>query len=883
MSLRSWLPLGLLGLLLVSCVGRIPDVDGDGYSTDEGDCDDTDPAVNPGVAETCNDIDDDCSGAPDDIDEDGDGSSPCGGPPDCNDASAIVFPGNVEECDGVDNDCNGVADDGFDEDEDTFTTCEGDCDDGAPLIHPEAMETCNEIDDDCDEQVDEGFDQDGDGVRTCDSPPDCNDNHNGIYPGADEQCDGQDWNCDGIAGNADLDSDGYAECNGDCDDGQGAINPGATEECNSADDDCDGQIDEDFDLDGDGWTSCGGDCADADWSTNPDAAEECDGLDQDCDTLIDEDFDADGDGFTTCSLPVPDCDDGNAAINPDAEEVCDGLDNNCSFQLDEGFDADFDGWAPCVGDCDDSNPVIHPDAPEQCNTIDDDCDGLVDEGFDNDADGFDVCAGDCDDDDATVYPDAPELCDALDNDCDGVPDEDFDLDFDGVSTCAIPPDCNDNVDTVFPGALESCDGYDSDCNGYIPPIETDGDLDGQPPCLGDCDDADPLNFEGNPEVCDGQDNGCDGTVDEGFDADGDGVLVCGPDAVLGTPDDDCDDDDPNNAGTFTEVCDGADNDCDGVADNGFDVDGDGVTTCQGDCDDNDPATWPGAEQGCTSADNDCDGVPGDLDEDGDGSLICEDCDDADPDIFPGAGFTVCDGTDWNCDGIVEDEVVVAFLPGQVSSWLDLPALVDLEAESAGYSSCTLVFEDVAPPVTEAELVAIGAHIALISSPGEGCEVYDAGERAELQAWLDGIGRGVAITGTLGDAGCGTYTDRYELGTLVGVTLSTMDPGTANQPIITRTAGWFWTDISAASFTSGASMVADGVLGLCTGAAVDALVGDSSVEPLRQVVAYTANPAAPCLSGVPMDHKGAWLPFQPEDGGDLTDRVFLYNVLDWLKE
>ena len=79
------------------------------------------------------------------------------------------------------------------------------------------------------------------------------------------------------------------------------------------------------------------------------------------------------------------------------------------------------------------------------------------------------------------------------------------------------------------------------------------------------------------------------------------------------------------------------------------------------------------------------------------------------------------------------------------------------------------------------------------------------------------------------------------------------------------------------------IVADGVLGLCTGAAVDALVGDSGVEPPRQAVAYTANPAAPCLAGVPMDHKGAWVPFQPEDGGDPTDRLFLYNVLDWLKE
>jgi hypothetical protein len=79
------------------------------------------------------------------------------------------------------------------------------------------------------------------------------------------------------------------------------------------------------------------------------------------------------------------------------------------------------------------------------------------------------------------------------------------------------------------------------------------------------------------------------------------------------------------------------------------------------------------------------------------------------------------------------------------------------------------------------------------------------------------------------------------------------------------------------------MLGDSVLGICTGATVDSLVGDASVEPLRQVVAYSANPLAPCLAGSPLDHRGAWLPFQPEDGGDASERQLLYNVLEWLKE
>ncbi len=73
------------------------------------------------------------------------------------------------------------------------------------------------------------------------------------------------------------------------------------------------------------------------------------------------------------------------------------------------------------------------------------------------------------------------------------------------------------------------------------------------------------------------------------------------------------------------------------------------------------------------------------------------------------------------------------------------------------------------------------------------------------------------------------------------------------------------------------------LSLCSGAAGDALVGDPLSGPPRQVVAYEANPAAPCLSGVPLDHRGAWLPFQPEEGGNATDRLFLFNVIDWLKD
>jgi uncharacterized protein (TIGR02145 family) len=55
--------------------------------------------------------------------------------------------------------------------------------------------------------------------------------------------------------------------------------------------------------------------------------------------------------------------------------------------------------------------------------IDNDCDGDIDEGFDVDGDGYSVSQGDCDDNEANVYPGAPEIEDGIDNNCDGIIDE----------------------------------------------------------------------------------------------------------------------------------------------------------------------------------------------------------------------------------------------------------------------------------------------------------------------------------------------------------------------------------------------------------------------------------------------------------------------------
>jgi hypothetical protein len=108
-----------------------------------GDCDDTDPTVNPGVIDDdCDGVDSNCDGTPDsevdpatrwwpdrDADTWGDDSNPAraryGCPPtddpqipiwarrggDCDDLNPEINPGMAEQCDGVDNDCSGRADD----------------------------------------------------------------------------------------------------------------------------------------------------------------------------------------------------------------------------------------------------------------------------------------------------------------------------------------------------------------------------------------------------------------------------------------------------------------------------------------------------------------------------------------------------------------------------------------------------------------------------------------------------------------------------------------------------------------------------------------------------------------------------------------------------
>ncbi len=283
-------------------------------------------------------------------------------------------------------------------------------------------------------------------------------------------------------------------------------------------------------------------------------------------------------------------------------------------------DADGDGTAD-PHDCAPNDPAIHVGASERCNEVDDDCDGEVDEGVEVDTwpdldgdghghgstaragcpvNGWSDLDDDCDDKDAAVHPGAEERCNELDDDCDGVKDAAnttwfADADGDGygddttaVATCSPPQgfitqggDCVDSDDAIHPGATELCNTLDDDCDGVADLghettwySDADGDgygspLDTQTTCAAvsgwvlngdDCRPAEAAVNPGASELCNAADDDCDGAVDEGFDADGDGHsdVVC-------SYGDDCDDNDPTTYPTAPEACeDGLDQDCDGL-------------------------------------------------------------------------------------------------------------------------------------------------------------------------------------------------------------------------------------------------------------------------------------------------------------------------------
>ncbi|MCB9744202.1 MAG: hypothetical protein H6741_35060 [Alphaproteobacteria bacterium] len=131
-----------------------------GYVSDRTDCDDAEPLANPGQAEACDSIDNDCDSSTDEgvtttyyLDGDADGYGldsstveACAVPSgyasaggDCDDADAAYNPGASQGCDGNDYDCDGSVDNDGDGDGYAAESCGGDdCDDTDASIVPDA-------------------------------------------------------------------------------------------------------------------------------------------------------------------------------------------------------------------------------------------------------------------------------------------------------------------------------------------------------------------------------------------------------------------------------------------------------------------------------------------------------------------------------------------------------------------------------------------------------------------------------------------------------------------------------------------------------------------------------------------------------------------------
>jgi alpha-tubulin suppressor-like RCC1 family protein len=652
------------------------------------DCNDADATVNPAAPELCDAAmrDENCDGTanPSSLCAcSGSATRACTLPGACAAGTQTCTSGSwgscsispvAESCNAIDDNCNGSTDEGL------TITCYPDADNDtyAPMA---AMGTAV-----C--PVTGRAFVGGCPTNTTNRAPsagnvDCNDMNAGINPGAAETCDAAmvDENCDGVAnpsmlcacsgsamrscplpgacaaGNQTCSSGSWGAC---------SISPVA-ESCNGIDDNCNGSTDEGLtvmcypDVDNDtyapmastatavcpvtGRAAVGGcptnmtnrqpsagnaDCNDMNPSINPGSVEVCDAamVDENCDGMANPAALCACSGSATRPCPLPGacaagsqtCSSGSwgaCSISP-VGESCNGIDDNCNGSTDEGLtiscyaDADNDTYPPMGATPSSVCPVTGRGFVGGCPT-----------NTTNRPPG--AGATDCADMNAAINPGATEVCDMamVDENCDGMANPASLCACSGSTTrpCPLPGACAAGTQTCSSGAWGACS---------ISPVT---------------------------ESCNGIDDNCNGTTDEGLtvtcytDNDNDGyspsgatpVQVCpaaGRSAVGGCPTSltnrspatpDCIDSNAARNPGAVEACNGIDDDCDGMVDEGVlgtfwpDVDGDGYGNAAGtsvqacttpigyapnstDCDDTTRNRRPGLTETCDGLDNDCNGT-----------------------------------------------------------------------------------------------------------------------------------------------------------------------------------------------------------------------------------------------------------------------------------
>jgi hypothetical protein len=469
------------------------------------------------------------------------------------------------------------------------------------------------------------------------------------------------------------------------------------EACDGVDNDCDGVIDNGFAL----------------------IPELCDGVDNDCDALTDEGF-VDLEGHALGDA----CDFGVGACAQDGVVGCVDEEAQRLYALPEAL---INGVA-----CLPLGAVRSPaegDSDVTCDGVDSDCDGFLDEGFTRSLvscgegacveQGQLLCLENMETDTCRTGEPAPEdvTCDGADDDCSGQSDEDFlpDLAVCGLGECVRTGTryCFNNEERVVCAAAipvtterdASCNNRDEDCDGLM----DEGFMPTPTACgVGVCaatgerrcdeggvevDTCSPGAPTGADATCDGVDTDCDGRVDEGFRP---SVVTCGVGVCAASGQTLCDSTTspprarelctPAQPPTLTDLCDGADNDCDGRVDEDHSVTatacGDGVCRRNGQLrcvggalQDTCLPSTPQANEtdaSCNNSDDDCDGT---VDESytittttcgatacaAEGLLLCANGSQINTcrEGSPAPNDATCDGEDDDCDNSLDEDYIGA--------------------------------------------------------------------------------------------------------------------------------------------------------------------------------------------------------------------------------